>query len=68
MKRERRSAKSTIEGYANELLARLPDNPTEAKLIALETIALRMGWNDFYNKLRYRKNKPNHIGWIKQRS
>lgn len=54
MRRERRSAKSVITDYANELLSRTTDADRRIKLTTIETIALRMGWNDLYNKLRFR--------------
>lgn len=55
MKRERRSAKEIINDFANELLNRTSDQDAPAKLTAIETIAFRMGWNELYSKLRYRK-------------
>lgn len=63
MKRERRSAKQVITDYVNELLARNDDNQVTAKLLACETIALRMGWNDLYNRLRWRREKPVNQPW-----
>lgn len=54
MRRERRSAKEVIHDLANEILARTTDADRKAKLIVLETIAMRMGWNDLYNKLRFK--------------
>jgi hypothetical protein len=54
--RTRRSAKETINDLANELLKRT-DGDATAKLQALETIALRMNWNDLYNRLRYRNGR-----------
>lgn len=50
----RRSAKGTITAYAEELLARRNDPDVHAKLLAVETIALRMNWHDLYNKLRFK--------------
>lgn len=52
--RERRSAKKITEQYAQELLARRTDPEARTKLIVIETIAFRMGWNDLYNLLRFR--------------
>lgn len=52
--RERRSAKKIIEAYARELLCRRNDPDVKTKLLAIETIAFRMGWNDLYNDLRFK--------------
>lgn len=57
VERERKSAKGTIVAYAEELLKRLNDPESEAKLLAIQTIALRMNWNDLYTKLYYRARK-----------
>lgn len=57
MRRERRSAKEIVHDYANELLARGNDKDQAAKLLAVETIAFRMGWNDLYNRLRFRQRQ-----------
>lgn len=54
MRRERRSAKAVITDYANELLSRTSDADRRIKLTTIETISLRMGWNDLYNKLRFK--------------
>lgn len=54
MTRQRRSAKQVIEDYARELLDRTTDSEAPIKLLTIETIALRMGWNDLYDKLRFR--------------
>jgi len=51
----RKSAKGTIAQYASELLSRPNDPESPAKLMAIQTIALRMGWNDLYKKLRFRE-------------
>lgn len=53
MRRERRSAKAVITAYTNELLSRTSDADRRIKLTTIETIAMRMGWNDLYNKLRF---------------
>lgn len=55
MKRERRSAKAVITHYANELLSRTNDKDVAIRLTTVEAIALRMGWNDLYNRLRFRE-------------
>lgn len=57
MKGERRSAKSIVTDLANELLNRSNDKDAPVKLLTIETIALRMGWNDLYDKLRFRGRK-----------
>jgi len=54
MRRERRSAKAVISNYANELLSRTGDKDVAIRLTTVEAIALRMGWNDLYNRLRFR--------------
>lgn len=54
MRGTRRSAKAVITDYANELLSRTSDADRRAKLVTIETIALKMGWNDLYNKLRFK--------------
>lgn len=54
MRRERQSAKKIVHDFANELLTRTSDPDRRAKLVAIETIAMRMGWNDLYNKLRFK--------------
>lgn len=54
MRRERKSAKEVIHDFATELLNRTSDPDRRAKLVAVETIAMRMGWNDLYNKLRFK--------------
>lgn len=64
MKRERRSAKEITTDYANELLNRTPDPSTDAKLLAIETIAYRMSWNELYNRLRYRKTQSRQPYWV----
>lgn len=51
--RTRRSAKGVIESYASELLGRSNDPDAPQKLMAIQTIALRMGWNDLFNRLRF---------------
>lgn len=58
VERGRRSAKQTIIDFADELQARPRCEATENKLMALQTIALRMNWNDLYTKLRYRGRPP----------
>ena len=55
MRRERRSAKAVITNYANELLGRTNDKDVAIRLTTVEAIALRMGWNDLYNRLRFRE-------------
>lgn len=55
MRRERRSAKAVISNYANELLSRTNDKAVAIRLTTVEAIALRMGWNDLYNRLRFRE-------------
>lgn len=55
MKRDRRSAKAVINQFASELLNRHGDKDAEIKLLTIETIALKMGWNDLYDRLRFRK-------------
>lgn len=57
MRRERRSAKDIIICYANELLTRSDSEEKRTKLMVLQTIAYRMGWNDLYEKLRFRKKE-----------
>jgi hypothetical protein len=54
MRRERRSAKDVIVHFANELLGRTNDKDAAIKLLTIETIAFRMGWNDLYDRLRFR--------------
>lgn len=54
VERERRSAKKIIEEFAFELLNRRTDPEARTKLIVIETIAFRMGWNDLYERLRFR--------------
>lgn len=54
VERGRKSAKGVIEQYATELLNRTRDHEIVAKLQVIEQIAFRMGWNDIYNKLRYK--------------
>lgn len=64
--RSRRSAKATIEQYANELMSRRGDMERDAKLLALETIASRMGWVDLFNRIKYRqKAEPIEHWWQK---
>lgn len=64
--RERRSAKSTIEQYANELLARKNDPERDSKLLAIETVASRMGWVELFNRIRFReKTEPVEHWWQK---
>jgi len=50
----RKSAKGTITSFAEELLNRDRTPENKIKLITIESIALRMGWNELYNKLRFR--------------
>ncbi len=57
MSRTRRSAKDVVTTYAKELLNRTGDPDVVHKIHAVEVIAMRMGWNDLYNKLRYRKGQ-----------
>lgn len=59
MRRERRSAKNIVEAYANELLSN-GDKDAPAKLLAIETIAFRMGWNQLYERLRFGKQRPSN--------
>lgn len=54
VERPRRSAKRTVTEFAEELLKRPRCEDTQAKLLALQTIALRMSWTDLYNSLRFR--------------
>lgn len=54
MRRERRSAKAVINDFANELINRSTDKDAPIKLLTIETIAYRMGWNDLYDRLRFR--------------
>lgn len=63
MNRTRRSAKDVIATYADELLRRSTDPHIDHKLATVEQIAFRMGWNDLYNKLRYRKAQPREERW-----
>jgi hypothetical protein len=58
MRRERRSAKAVITNYANELLMRTTDKDVAIRLTTVEAIAMRMGWNDLYNRLRFRERSP----------
>lgn len=58
----RRSAKETIWDFAQELMIRNNDPNANFKLLAIETIALRMGWNELYNNLRYRDKRGNMTG------
>lgn len=63
----RKSAKGTVASYAEELLNRSSDPESQTKLMALQTIALRMGWTELYNKLRFREHghqsDPNEKWW-----
>jgi len=52
--RIRRSAKDVIVTLTNELLTRTNDKDAPIKLLTIETIAYRMGWNDLYDRLRFR--------------
>lgn len=52
--RTRKSAKAVISELATQLLDRRTDPNTREKLLVIEVIALRMNWNDLYNKLRYK--------------
>lgn len=61
MRRERRSAKAVIIDFANELLNRSGDQDAAVKLLTIETIAFRMGWNDLYNRLRFRKKVQEQV-------
>ena len=62
--KQRRTAKAVVENYANELLNRPPtDADRKAKLLVIETIALRMGWNDLYKRLRFGGNEPQRKHW-----
>lgn len=61
VERGRRSAKQTISDFADELLKRPNCEETQAKLLALQTVALRMSWTDLYNRLRYRYKAPSEI-------
>lgn len=67
IERERRSAKKITEEYAFELLNRKNDPEAKTKLLAIEVIALRMGWNELYNMLRFRsglhKQEPYEEKW-----
>ena len=63
MKRERRSAKDVVNQYAGELLSRPGGMETDAKLLAVEQIAFRMGWTELYNRLRYRRTQPQSESW-----
>ena len=63
MKRERRSAKEVVHDYANELLNRTTDKDATTKLLAVETIAYRMGWTELYNQLRFRKRSAAPEQW-----
>lgn len=63
MVRERRSAKTIVEDLASELMARSNDPLAKTKLITLETIASRMGWNDLYYKLRNHARKEYGQKW-----
>lgn len=56
MRRERRSAKGVVTDYANELLKRTNDPHLDHKIATVEVIAMRMGWNDLYNRLRFRSS------------
>lgn len=66
MRRERRSAKSVVTDYCNELLSRTTDKDVAIKLLTIETIAFRMGWNDIYDRLRYRKNPMPHLDKVEE--
>lgn len=67
MKRERRSARDIIETYCNELLNRGTTEPGLIhKLLVIEVIAYRMGWNDIYDRLRYKKDKKDHTWWVEK--
>lgn len=59
VERPRKSAKGTIEAYADELLNRTKDKDAMIKLLAVQTIALRMGWHELYNRLRYNEHRIN---------
>lgn len=63
----RKSAKGTIAEYADELINRPHDPEAPQKLMAIQTIALRMGWTELYNKLRFREHghqgDPNEKWW-----
>lgn len=54
------SAKKVVAEYAAELKKRVDDPDQKAKLIALETVARRMGWHKLFNELRFAKpsDKP----------
>lgn len=62
---ERRSAKSVVENYAQELLNRTTDPAIDSKLAVLEVIAMRMSWNDLYHKLRSRRS-PKTPWWVEK--
>lgn len=64
MRRERRSAKAIIKELCQEYISRFPDGPEkDTRLMVIETIALRMGWQDLYSKLRWRKSQPKDEKW-----
>lgn len=51
----RRSAKQVIAEYISQLQAR-GDHESNVKLIALETVALRMNWQGLYRQIRFKKD------------
>lgn len=52
----KRTARRIIEEYATELIERETRDKTVAdKLLVIEVIAMRMSWNDLYNRVRFRK-------------
>ena len=59
VERTRKSAKGVVTDFADELLRRSHDPEAKTKLVTIETIALRMGWNDLYNRLRFKSGLHN---------
>lgn len=55
MDRKRNSAKTIVTDYANELLRRPFNSDIRFQLLTIEVIAFRMGWNDLYGRLRFKK-------------
>jgi hypothetical protein len=63
--RRRRSAKTVIQDLTSELLARTADPHRDAKLDCIESIAHRMGWNDLWNRIRFRE-RPKQPWWVEK--
>ena len=61
--RQRRSAKTVLEDMTNEILRRPDCEENRVKLDLLETVAGRMGWNDLFNRIKFRNRGIQKAHW-----